>query len=195
MRDFETLRAEVYRRSEEKITKIRKTRRRIIAVCLPLMLCVTAVCLFPPATAKNAGTADWLPIPEIGMADRFNPEQEAPMANAGNTAQESILCSDIRVEVMIADGTEWTSTDTDTILDLSQALHRITGPQEEAHTPDDFNRHDPLSPDSYRIVFTDRDGNRFTYLLTPDSLQLPADGQTFAVTPAQYEQLQSLLTP
>ena len=54
MREFEALRAEVYRRGEEKKIKIKKNRRRLIALCVPLVLCVTAVSLLPQTT-KNTG--------------------------------------------------------------------------------------------------------------------------------------------
>lgn len=43
MRSLEECRAEVFRRSEDRIRRRRQRRNRILAVCVPLVLCVTVL--------------------------------------------------------------------------------------------------------------------------------------------------------
>lgn len=56
MRNFEERRAEIFRRSENRIKARRRTRKSIIAVCVPLCLAVTvcSVVLFPQMRHKGA---------------------------------------------------------------------------------------------------------------------------------------------
>ncbi len=55
MRNFEERRAEIFRRSENRIKARRRTRKSIIAVCVPLCLAVTvcSVVLFPQMRHKG----------------------------------------------------------------------------------------------------------------------------------------------
>ena len=46
MRDFEQTKAEIFRRSEERIQK-RKKIRRVTVLCVPMVLCVVAAALLP----------------------------------------------------------------------------------------------------------------------------------------------------
>lgn len=209
MREFEALRAEVYRRGEEKKIKIKKTRRRVIALCVPLVLCVTAAGLLPQA-AKNGGKADnMLSAPEFFRADDAQMEAvmdtEAPMTTPATMAtqatqtadSDSLISSQVAVEVTSAEGWVWHSKDPQTILEISEALHAITGVQTQAYSAADSGQKtaSTLDPGSYRIVFTDREGERIVYLLTEDYLEVVADHLQFAVTAKQYADLESLLTP
>lgn len=201
MRDFEALRSEVYRRGEEKKLKIKKTRRRVIALCVPLLLCVTAAGLLPQ-TAKNSGVEDnMLFAPEYFYVE--SPQQEVvmdrePAMETQAAGSDSLVSSQIAVDVTSAEGWVWRSKETDVILDVSKALHAITGPQTQEYSPirdEDAELGRTMAKGSYRIVFTDREGDRIIYLLTEDCLEVVADHLQFAVTPQQYAQLQSLLAP
>ena len=200
MRDFEALRSEVYRRGEEKKLKIKKTRRRVIALCVPLLLCVTAAGLLPQAE-KNAGKEDnMLFAPEYFYVE--SPQQEVvmdrePAMETQTAGSDSLVSSQIAVDVTSAEGWVWYSKDTDRILEISQALHAVAGVQTQEYSAagSALETADPMDPGSYRIVFTDREGDRIIYLLTEDCLEVVADHLQFAVTPQQYAQLQSLLAP
>ncbi len=202
MREFEALRSEVYRRGEEKKRKRKRVRRMAIALCVPLVLCVTVAGLLPQAT-KNGGKEDnMLFAPEHFYADKeeiamdTKPAMTIPATQA--TSSDSLVSSQIAVEVTSAEGWVWYSKDTDRILDISQALHTITGVQTQEYSPirdeaQELGR--TLTPGSYRIVFTDREGGRIVYLLTQEHLEVVADHLQFSVTQQQYAQLQSLLAP
>ena len=62
MRDLETCKAEIFRRSEEKIRARTRMRRRVLTMCLPLVLCIVlGVAAWPALTGsvvKNAPDED-----------------------------------------------------------------------------------------------------------------------------------------
>jgi len=192
MRDFEALRSEVYRRGEEKKTKRKRTRRVVTALCVPLALCITAVCFFPPIAEKNAGREDVL-----YREEDFNggsSQLEAVMDTV--LEADSYVCSVVLVEVRGSE-TVWVSRDENRILEISQALHAVTGIQEDAYTSVEDSKitSATLAPGSFQLTFTDRQGGRIVYLLTEEKLEIVGNNLHFAVTQQQYAQLKSLLVP
>ena len=63
MRNFEERKAEVFRRSENRIKERKRNRNRILAMCIPLCLVVTVwsiMILKPYAFEKGLGTQWWV---------------------------------------------------------------------------------------------------------------------------------------
>lgn len=205
MREFEALRAEVYHRGEEKKIKIKKNRRRLIALCVPLVLCVTAVSLLPQTT-KNTGREDMLLAPEYGYAEKEAALDTMPAIGTETVMESQEMGSDVlydrltgtqaAVEVTSAEGWVWYSRDAGKIQDISEALHAIPGEQTQEFTGGSGGQESAsLEPGSYRIVFTDRDGKKISYLLTREYLEVVASRLRFAVTARQYAELERLLAP
>lgn len=87
--NLESYKTEIFRRSEEKIKKRKKRRNRVLAFCIPLGLCLTALLILPNRKAEQTLS------PTEALA-----EDEA----------ESIFCSYVRAELTV-DGKTVTVTD------------------------------------------------------------------------------------
>ena len=83
MRDLETCKAEVFRRSEEKIKERTRMRRRALTLCVPLVLClVVGAVAWPNLTRESKGgnqmPADSAPLPEgYEVVGEMDPEGSA----------------------------------------------------------------------------------------------------------------------
>ena len=59
MRNFEERKAEIFRRSEERINERRKNRRRIVACCVPLCLCIAVLtAIYIPKKKEKSGSTN-----------------------------------------------------------------------------------------------------------------------------------------
>ena len=59
MRNFEERKAEILRRSEERIKERRKSRRRILACCVPLCLCIAILtAIYVPKKKEKSGNTN-----------------------------------------------------------------------------------------------------------------------------------------
>ncbi len=59
MRNFEERKAEILRRSEERIKERRKSRRRIVACCVPLCLCIAILtAIYVPKKKEKSGNTN-----------------------------------------------------------------------------------------------------------------------------------------
>ncbi|MBQ8210068.1 MAG: hypothetical protein IJZ35_05755 [Clostridia bacterium] len=59
MRNFEERKAEIFRRSEERIIERKKKRNRILSICIPLFICIGAYSIFIlPAMMPAKESAD-----------------------------------------------------------------------------------------------------------------------------------------
>ena len=77
MRSLEECKAEIFRRSEEKIKKQKQQRTRILAVCLPLCLCVGALALWGGFGQDDSAVNKSAAPPENGLGLLLAPKEEA----------------------------------------------------------------------------------------------------------------------
>lgn len=101
MKNFEQTRAEIFRRSEERIKERKRNRRRALALCIPLCLAVL-VCsalflpaLFPPQndTAQN-GTDGITGMPQEELSPSL-PDAEHPfVAFTVRQAESDVVCAE-----------------------------------------------------------------------------------------------------
>ena len=82
MRDLETCKAEVFRRSEEKIKERTRMRRRVLTLCVPLVLCLVVGAVAWPGISKDAGTSHHPNAMENGMAASPEKRDEAVQSPA-----------------------------------------------------------------------------------------------------------------
>ena len=84
MRDLETCKAEVFRRSEEKIKERSRMRRRALTLCVPLVLCLVIGAVTAPMLLRDgnkagpSSVADSLPESQSLNKDAADPYGAAP---------------------------------------------------------------------------------------------------------------------
>lgn len=191
MRELNECKAEVFRRSENRIKERRKNRNRVLACCISLCLIITlcSVTIFPamiPAGTENAsGDANELQIQgsivctyteaEIQDAGQF-PEHYEKVTD--KVAVTNIFCA---VHVLFPDADD---------------ANRY---REEASDIENSNREDLQVADTageqsgYLITFSDEDGNQTVYNLNGDVLLNMNTGETVYLTDAQVAELKAAL--
>lgn len=87
MRDFEQTKAEIFRRSEERIQK-RKKIRRMTVLCVPLVLCMAAAALLPRQEIAQTNQEEIIAAAGVHTAGDANSSAEQA---THKTSTESIL--------------------------------------------------------------------------------------------------------
>jgi hypothetical protein len=82
MRDLETCKAEIFRRSENRIKERARQRRRALTLCVPLVLCLVVGAVVWPGISKDAGTSHHPNAMENGMAASPEKRDEAVQSPA-----------------------------------------------------------------------------------------------------------------
>ena len=102
MRNFEERKAEVFRRSENRIKERKRNRNRILALCIPLCLIVTvwSVMILPamlPASKNNDGAENYMDI--AGGVDGSEARYVCVEVMSTGTATQSAILKDDADEV------------------------------------------------------------------------------------------------
>ena len=114
MRTLDECKAEIFRRSEEKIKQRRKTRNRVLAACIPLCLCLSVGAVGAlsgsfaakgenmAAAPENAGMVDseymllWEGEYQADCATTVNPSSaESDFSNSENTVLEETVITGV----------------------------------------------------------------------------------------------------
>ena len=184
MRDLSDYRAEIFRRSEEKIKERKRARNRALAFCIPLCLVFTVV-----AFAK---------LPDIPFLD----------ISAENVSSDSDTLF-VQMEIQNSESKLQTSvvnTDADEVEEIYLLIQSAfeTTAQEEPAT-DDFSQFTdtsnkvvqdslPLfSSSEYRVVFTSKSGETFSYTLNGNKLTDNTTKEKIKLSNEQSFKLQSKL--
>ena len=187
MRNFEERKAEIFRRSEQRIKERKQNRRRILTVCIPLCLALTvcSVALLP----------DMLPA----GADGFLGENAAMPEYTGENKVEKV-----QVEVLHTEGLQQDLTQEPYILyegagqvyySMDAALEKGRG-NEESKLEDsqlDMNAELVLGgggylPD-YKITFVFQNGSEEVYILEGYTLTKQSDGRSITLTEVQRNEI------
>ncbi len=99
MRDLEQCRAEVFRRSEEKIRENKRMRRRALTLCVPLALCLVIGAAVWPAFAPAAKQAGNDPVAVTPNGQVWDQETEVQY---GDGAKEAPQAGAVRIETVEA---------------------------------------------------------------------------------------------
>jgi len=81
MRDLETCKAEILRRSENRIKERSRMRRRVLTLCVPLVLCLVIGAIAWPGFMRQGGDSlpppgNSMPVPYAGEMDSVNMDDE-----------------------------------------------------------------------------------------------------------------------
>ena len=171
MRSLEECKAEIFRRSEEKIKKRKQQRTRILAVCLPLCLCVGALALWGG----------------LGQDDSAVNKSAAPQKNGfgllpkAEAAPESVLPNE---NFIIADSSAAISQ-----YDYVQLLLEDAADMEH---PDSQLKDAPTAA-PFHFTLCAPDGTVVPYALTGNVLCEEESGRSVALTDAQLRELKQVL--
>ena len=176
MRDLNECKAEIFRRSENRIKERKKHRNRVLSLCIPLCLVVGAL----------------LMLPGLSLAQK-NAEQE----NTKLENTESIVCTYTKVEILNAGQgliPEMTVTDKVGVTKIFCAVGNCF-PSDNSGQKGPTDSKDDASPTetSITIVFTDDAGNQETYNLNGIFLVNLDKNEAVVLTEEQREQLVTVL--
>ena len=165
MRNLDECRAEIFARSEKRIAKRRKIRRRIIVSLTPLCLCVVLFVMLPIMRG---------------------PDKSVPMENAecaGESAYGAVETERKEATVISEDGEEWTLS-----AERTSQLIELLDDYLVGGTPVGNN-----DRKDYAIVISTADGNEILYIL--NGRQLTCDGVTVELTEFDLQKIMNLLRP
>lgn len=180
MRDLSEYKAEIFRRSEEKIRERKKLRNRAFAFCIPLCLVFAAIAFakLPEISASDISTesvSSDSSLSQIVIQDNleelsntfcYNVEESPETWNLIRSAFEAD-----NQEVNKADDQHYTET-TQTVVQDSLSLFSNT---------------------KYEIVFTNKDGEVFSYTLDGNKLIDNTTNKKVTLSSEQVFELQSKL--
>lgn len=181
MRTMEERKAEVYRRSRERIQRQRQRRKRVILSCIPAALCLAALwAAFPPASPAREYTAETTVPTESQVAsaaqDSFGAALALPRVEIATASVDSRSLSEPdRVEAALAALAEITQSDEKPDTNDSDSVHR--GPVE-----------DQDGVETYTIT-VQNDAGTTVYLLAGHTLTDQTHQREYALTQAQAEAL------
>ena len=186
MRSFEERKAEVFRRSENRIKERRKARSRALAVCIPLCLIITvwSVTVLPamlPVNNKNSGAAAER-AENTSDAIYYSKNEYVRIETKNSTAEDqtAILKKDpeeiaeaYRLVQSMLNGNEQNDN------------HRTEDHEQQQTAGGNANK----AASAYKITFTATDGNQTCYMLNDHVLIDIGTNKETVLTEEQYVQL------
>ena len=166
MRSFEERKAEVFRRSENRIKERRKARSRVLAVCIPLCLIITvwSVTVLPamlPVNNKNSGAAAECTENISGASNSYNKNDPEEIAEAYRLVQSML------------NGNEKNDN------------HRTEDHEQQQTAGGNANK----AASAYKITFTATDGGQTCYILNDHVLIDIGTNKETVLIEEQYVQL------
>ena len=180
MRDLETCKAEIFRRSENRIKERARQHRRALTLCVPLVLCLVIGAVTAPVLLRDgkgvAPTAQPERMETAPQAYEFSSADDASMLLQSYAPSET---SDIRKQApnQIPDG-----------------IDAAAPPKENEIVDEDFEGAviaNPM-PDEHRVVVTTPEGE-VVYVLSGDLLRCETEGWERRLTEKEAEELYQAL--
>lgn len=196
MRDMETCREEVFRRSGERIRRRQKRRRTAAALGAPLALCLAIGVAAGPGWMRMGSAAknDALPAPE-SQEDTARVQVISPDGDREWRAESS--AADVLASILDAE--------METIPDETEK-YDAEMPGDMANAPgqenDDVRHGDPVTASqsenvsedpAYRVILRNDDGTEQTYTLTAGGLVEELTGERIPLTEEQAAELRQAL--
>lgn len=190
MRNFEARKAEIMRRSAERMKKRKQIRNRILAACIPLAICaaVGAVAFFPASEPC-----------EVQMQDtHINTAMGGPGGTNSNYSAVSSESLTVSAEVVV----QVYSGDTLCTVAWDEDAERIIGligdicAAEKDMFADDSIRSETADQNTgvvCKVLLTDAEGNQTAYTWDGTVLCSADTGKTYALTEAQQKELSEAL--
>ena len=185
MRSFEERKAEVFRRSENRIKERRKARSRALAVCIPLCLIITvwSVTVLPamlPVNNKNSGAAAECTENISGASNSQNEYVRIETKNSTAEDQTAIIKNDpeeiaeaYRLVQSMLNGNE------------KNDIHRTEDHEQQQTAGGNANK----AASAYKITFTATDGGQTCYILNDHVLIDIGTNKETVLIEEQYVQL------
>lgn len=175
MKNFEERKAEIFRRSEKRISERKKKRKRIFSICIPLLICIGAYSIFILPAMMPAGSAD---------------------SNAEYQELADSIIYPTTVKILNNDGNLlFTYTQAQEIANICNAIDSIIiineNPTEEISTEKIAHEvADEISPaDSYSIMIVYNTGNTTTYTISENTLFNTSTNNYYVLTDQQKNAL------
>ena len=196
MRDMQTCREEVFRRSGERIRRRQRRRRTAAALGAPLALCVVIGVAAGPGWMRMGSAAknDALPAPEemenTAQVQVISPDADREWRAESSAADVLASILEWRAETMPAEMEK----------DANEAPHNANAVPDAQN--DDVRPGDPetasqseygMEDPAYRIVLRNADGTEQTYALTLDGLVEEMTGEWIPLTEEQAAELRQAL--
>ena len=185
MRSFEERKAEVFRRSENRIKERRKARSRALAVCIPLCLIITvwSVTVLPAmlsANKKNSGATTERAESISGAAYSQNEYVRIETKNSTSKDQTAVLKDD---PSEIAEIYRLVQSMLNNIVQAGE--HKTEDQEWQQTSGSDAYDAAPV----YMIIFTETGGDQTCYMLNDHILIDNAAKKETVLTEEQYVQL------
>ena len=173
MRNFEERKAEVFRRSENRIKERKRNRNRILALCIPLCLILTvwSVMILPamlPVAEKDAGAEQ-----EIGFNGSTNDADGAEGKHIYLSIEVKDNDSDFYSEITDSSGVTNVYENVFLAFEDQDAGNDMSGVIQESTSDDESKESANNSKDShsYTITMNAADGSNRIYLLDNNMLK------------------------
>ena len=180
MRNFEERKAEIFRRSEERINERRKNRRRIVACCVPLCLCIAVLtAIYIPKKNEKSGSTN-----NYGYSQ---PAEEFPYTSlelVGNNTELS-NSADIKDIYEIINS----AFETDSALsDQSDGKGIVNGSNKSKSQRDVYDTNA-----LYTFKFSSSDGKQAVYTLSNNTLTNETTKTAVVISDEQLEKLYEII--
>ena len=205
MRNFEERKAEVFRRSENRIKKRKKNRNRILACCIPLCLCIAVLSAI---YIKNVNL----------FSDKRNSAESMDIDNLSGTSGFTYTSLEITNNTASSENIK-TENDISNIEKIYNIIHLSFATENEQQKEDaydqnldaqnsgtavkDNNNRDSLQLEttaqsyteklSYTITFNSYNGTKVIYTLNGNILTDESTNQKVSLTDSQLSELQKAL--
>ncbi len=188
MRDFEQRKAEIFRRSEERLTQ-RKRRRRMIISCVPIVICIAFLSVFklpdielgggksaPDAYNQTVSTEKYISVRIQGKGE--------------NSGYSNVIEDQETIEKIVNSiaGAESEKTSTES---SEPADNKLAGKPQDAVAGASPSKKEEDS--GYTITIAASDGSERVYTITDDILTDEKNTRIF-LTDEQFSEIVSLLT-
>lgn len=186
MRNFEERKAEIFRRSDERIKERKRTRKRLFLCFLPVFICFTLYLMFLPAIMSTKETA---------------PEEKVTEDNNGIFGR--YVFAEVR-DMNDDTGYYQAISDQNIVADIVNIIQFFDNQNDEAsyesgvipkeETSKSGSQADTSSNTiGYTIVLTSSDGSKMIYKLVGNSLINEGTQQEHLLTDDQYIKLKTVL--
>lgn len=180
MRTLDQCKAEVFRRSEERIRKRKIARRYLLAACIPVVLCVGMWSVMILPAMMPASMADMAAAENMAVSDY---EAQSIHTSAMQVVIESKASCDAQD----------TSSDisADVLYNTITRMH-TTGQIEKSENASSPQIKDQYDPD-YTITFTAPDGSQTVFTLSGSTLTNATQNDARILDPESLERLKQML--
>ena len=170
MRSFEERKAEIFRRSEERINEKRKKRNRIISICIPVLICLGAYSIFILPAMMPAG--------------------ESAADDAHQEIADEVVIYPVTVEFFDNDSNLICSyTESEKIMQLCTVTDSIINENSTLNESASI----VVPENCYSVVFTYNTGGKSTYKVIGNTLFNTATENYYTITPEQKATLDSFI--